>query len=50
VDTAEDDGPAVLAPGRKLAELEAVPTKIGESNDLVLLIVVSQDQQRLSQF
>ena len=30
VDTAEDDGPAVLALGRKLAELEAVPTKIGE--------------------
>ena len=35
--------------GRKLAELEAVSSHIGVANDLVLLIVVSQDQQRISQ-
>ena len=48
VDAAKDDRAARLAAGGELAQLEAVAAKIGEPDDLVLLIMVSQNQKRVA--
>ena len=45
VDAAKHDRPASLAVGGELAQLEAVSPKVGETDDLVLLIMVSQNQE-----
>ncbi len=45
VNAAKDDRAARLAVGGKLAQLEAVSPEIGETDDLVLLIMVSQNQE-----
>ena len=45
VDAAKHDRAAGLAVGGELAQLEAVSPEIGEPDDLVLLIMVSQNQE-----
>ena len=48
VDAAKDDRAAGPALGGELAQLEAVSPEIGEPDHLVLLIMVSQDQERVA--
>ena len=49
VDAAEGDPAAVLALGRHPAQLVRVAPEVGEADDLVLLIVVAEDQERVAQ-
>ena len=49
VDAAKHDRPATLAARGELAQLEAVAPKVGEANDLVLLIMVSKNQECVAQ-
>ena len=48
VNAAKDDAAAGLAAGGELAQPEAVAAEVGEPDDLVLLVMVSQDQERFA--
>ncbi len=49
VDAAEDDGPAGCAFGGHFRQFVAVTPEVGELDDLVLLVVVAQDQERVAE-
>ena len=49
VNAAEDDPPALLALRRQLSKLQAVSTIVRERNDFVLLVMMAQDDQPISE-